>query len=268
MKMDTQAQKRLSNKRVYGPLSERTLHSALKRELLTNFGFENMALVADLLIDRFLAIIDEFSVASGRLQPYQTMVIGVDKREKFGYGTRIADIKLKPAIVTLITPEELLELAEGTPLRALQPRIAARIIEEAYAQDAVLTLSTIGLLFGVSKTTVSKWMMKYREDHPDETLHHAGIVFDMGRTQTHKGPILMLYYQGLLTREIARRTNHDPHRVDKYIKDHQRVAAAHQANHSFSEICLLTGLSPNLVQEHLDWLQCLTNKEDELLVTD
>lgn len=67
--MDTQARKRLSNKAVYGPLSQKTLHSALKRELLTNFGFDNMALIADLLIDRFLAIVDEFSTAPGQLQP-------------------------------------------------------------------------------------------------------------------------------------------------------------------------------------------------------
>jgi len=266
--MDTQTQKRLSNKLVYGPLSQKTLHSALKRELLTNFGFENMALVADLLIDRFLAIVDGFSVTPGRLQPYQTMVIGVDKREKFGYGTSISEVKLRPAVVSLITPEELLELAEGALLRAMQPRIAARIIEEAYAQDAVLTLSTIGLLFGVSKTTIGGWIKRYHEEHPEETLHYAGIVFDMGRAQTHKGAILTLYYQGLLTQEISRRTSHDPHRVDKYIKDHQRVVAAHKAAHSFDEICLLTGLSPGLVREHLDWHRQLINKEDELTTSD
>ena len=36
--MDEQARKRLSNKAIYGPLSQKTLRSALKRELLTNFG--------------------------------------------------------------------------------------------------------------------------------------------------------------------------------------------------------------------------------------
>lgn len=266
--MDTQMHKRLSNKATYGPLSQKTLHSALKRELLTNFGFENMVLIADLLIDRFLAIVTEFSVPLDRLHPYQTMVIGVDKREKFGYGTPIANVKLRPAIVSLITPEEILELAEGAPLRELQPRIAARIIEEAYAQDAVLTLSIVGLLFGVSQTTISGWIQKYKQAHPEQVLHYAGAVFDLGRTQTHKGPVLMLHYQGLLTQEIARRTNHEPHRVDKYLKDHQRIVAAHQAEHSFDEICLLTGLSPSLVQEHLDWYQRLINKEVELTAND
>jgi transposase-like protein len=266
--MDGEASKRLSNKAIYGPLSEKTLHSALKRELLTNFGFENMVLVADLLIERFLSITDEFSVAPGRLQPYQTMVIGVDKREKFGYGTSIANVKLKPAIVSLITPEEILELAEGTPLRELQPRMVARIIKEAFEQDAVLSFSIVGLLFGVSQTTISGWVKKYYESHPDEVLPHAGVVFDLGPTLTHKEQVLTLHYQGLLTQEIARRTNHDPHRVDKYLKDHRRIVTAHEAGHTFDEICLLTGLSPSLVREHLDWYQRLVSKEAELTASD
>jgi len=266
--MDAKASKRLRNKAIYGPLSQKTLHSALKRELLTNFGFESMTLIADLLIDRFLAIVDEFSVVPGRLQPYQTMIIGVDKREKFGYGTRIANVKLKPAIVSLITPEEILELAEGTPLTELRPRMVARIIREAFDQGAVLSLTSVSLLFGVSPTAIGGWIKKYYESHPGEVLPHAGVVFDLGRSRTHKGPVLMLYYQGLLTQEIARRVNHDPQRVDKYIKDHRRIVTAHEAEHSFDQICLLTGLSPKLVREHLNWYQRLTNTENELTASD
>jgi hypothetical protein len=261
--MDVKAGKRLRNKAIYGPLSEKTLHSALKRELLTNFGFDSMPLIADLLIDRFLAIADEFTVAPGRLQPYQTMVIGVDKRERFGYGTRITNVRLKPAIVSLITPEEILELAEGTALTEVRPRMVARIIREAYEQGAVLTLTSVSLLFGVSPTAIGGWIKKYYQSHPGEVLPHAGVVFDVGRSRTHKGPVLMLYYQGLLTQEIARRVNHDPQRVDKYIKDHKRIVTAYEAGHAFNQICLLTGLSSALVREHLEWYQRLTNKESE-----
>ncbi|MBC8445913.1 MAG: DUF1670 domain-containing protein [Chloroflexi bacterium] len=266
--MDPQTPKRLRNKAIYGPLSQKTLHSALKRELLTNFGFENMALIVDLLIDRFLAVIDEFSVAAGRLQPYQTMVIGVDKGEKYGYGTRIADLKLKPAIVSLITPEEILELAEGAPLPEVRSRMAARIFKEAFDQGAVLTLSTVGLLFGSSESAVGSWIQRYHASHPGEVVPHAGAVFDLGRTRTHKGAVLMLHYQGLLTQEIARRINHHPQRVDKYLKDHQRIVTAHEAGHSLDKICLLTGLSPSLVREHLDWYHRLTDREATLKSND
>ena len=262
--MDKHAHKRLRNKSIYGPLTQKTLHSALKRELMTNFGFENMALVADLLIERFLALVDEFTVAPGRLQPFQTMVIGIDKREKFGYGTPISNVKLKPAIVSLITPDEILALAEGTPLPQVRACIIARIIKEAFEQGAVLSFNIIGLLFGAAPTSIGDWVKKYYESHPGEVLPHAGVVFDLGRTRTHKGPILMLHYQGLLTQEIARRTNHDPQRVDKYLSDHQRIVTAHEAGHPLDEICLLTRLSSHLVQQHLDWYQRFTDKKNEL----
>jgi DNA-binding CsgD family transcriptional regulator len=262
--MDAQAHRRLSNKGIYGPLSQKTLHSALKRELLTNFGFENMALIADLLIERFLAILEEFSADPARLHPYQTMVIGIDKGEKFRYGISMTRVKLRSAVVSLITPEEILELAEGTPLPRLRPRMTARIFKEAYDQGAVLTLSTVSLLFAVSYTTIARWVKLYHESHPGEVVPHAGVVFDLGPTRSHKGAVLRLHYQGRLTQEIARQINHDPHRVDKYLKDHHRIVTAHEAGHTFDEICLLTGLSPNLVRQHLNWYQYFANREDKL----
>jgi hypothetical protein len=227
-----------------------------------------MALIAHVLSDRVLALVDEYSVGPGRLQPYQTIVIGVDKREKFRYGTRISNVKLKPAIASLITPEEILALADGTPLPDIRPCMVARIIREAFEQGAVLSFSTVSLLFGVSATTIRVWIKEYYDSHPGQVLPQAGVVFDLGRTRTHMGPMLMLHYQGLLTQEIARRTNHDPQRVDKYTNDHHRIVTAHEAGHTFDEICLLTGLSAHLVQQHLDWYQRFANRETELAASE
>jgi hypothetical protein len=62
----------------------------------------------------------------------------------------------------------------------------------------------------------------------------------------------MVHYQGLLTQKIARRTNPDPQRVGNYINCRHRTVTADEAGHTFDEIRLLTGLSPHLVQQHLD----------------
>jgi len=104
---------RLRKKAVYGPLCQQTLEAVLKRELMANFGFENMGVVADVLIQRLLAIIEEYTPLQKRLRPYQTLVLAVDKNEKFGYGKRMESCRLVPVMVTLISPEELQELAEG-----------------------------------------------------------------------------------------------------------------------------------------------------------
>lgn len=178
---------RLHKKAVYGPLNQQTLEAVLKRELLTNFGFENMGVIADVLIQRFLDIIEEYAPLQKRLRPYQTLVLAVDKHEKFGYGKRMEQCQLVPVIVNLITPEELQELAEGAKTQELRPRIAARILKEAHEQGGVLPFSTVGLLIGLrSVTTVSKAVSLYYEQNPDDVLPHSGTIFDMGRTLTHK----------------------------------------------------------------------------------
>ena len=260
--MDQGSSKRLSNKRIYGPLCEKTLHSALKKELMTNFGFENMVVVADVLIERFLNIIKEFTVDKERLQPYQTMVIGIDKHEKFGYGTSIANVKLKPAIITLMTPEEMMLLADGKSIIDLRPQIIVRIFKEAYSQGSVLSFSTICVLLGISPYTVSKALDKYYEDHPGEVVPHAGTIFDLGRTLTHKDVTLDLSYQGMLTQEIARQINHYPERVDKYLYDHKRIIEAYEEGYSVEKIRFLTGLSQSLVEEHIKYYENVKDKMD------
>ena len=54
---------RLHKKATYGPLCQQTLEARLRRELMTNFGFEQMGVIADVLIQRFLAIIEEYAAA-------------------------------------------------------------------------------------------------------------------------------------------------------------------------------------------------------------
>ncbi len=243
---------RLSQKAIYGPLSQQTLEAVLKRELLTNFGFENMGIVADVLIQRFLAIIEEYAPLQKRLRPYQTLVLAVDKNEKFGYGKRMETCRLVPVMVNLVTPEELQELADGVKLRELRPRIAARILKEAYDQGGVLPFSTVGLLTGLhSATGVSQAVALFYERNPDVILPHSGTIFDMGRTLTHKRAAVLLKHQGLLEQEIARRINHHPSAVARYNNDDERVGQLWEEGKSAEMISFITGLSMKVVQEYI-----------------
>jgi len=243
---------RLQKKAVYGPLCQQTLEAVLKRELMTHFGFENMGVIADVLIQRFLDIIEQYAPLQKRLRPYQTLVLAVDKHEKFGYGKRMEKCQLVPVIVTLITPTELQELADGAKFLELRPRIAARILQEVYDQGGVLPFSTLGLLTGFhSPTTASRAVEQFYEQNPDVTLPHSGTIFDLGRTITHKRAAAMLKHQGLLTKEIARRINHHPCAVDRYINDEARVRQLLEEGKSAEMISFLTGLSLTVVEEYV-----------------
>jgi hypothetical protein len=244
---------RLRKKAVYGPLCRQTLKAVLKRELMTNFRFENMGVIADVLIQRFLAIIEEYAPLQKRLRPYQTLVLAVDKNEKFGYGKRMESCRLVPVIVHLITPEELQELADGAKLREVRPRIAARILQETYEQGGVLPFSTVGLLTGLhSVTGVSEAVSRFYEQNPDVVLPHSGTIFDLGRTLTHKRACVLLKHQGLLTREIARRINHHPNAVASYNNDDERVGRLWEEGKSAEMISFITGLSLSVVQEYIE----------------
>lgn len=242
--------KRLSHKATYGPLAQKTIHNVLKKELLTNFGFSEMGLIADTLIKRLLEIVDEFSPEKIRLLPYQTLVLGVDIKEKMGYGKRMIQTKLKPAIITLFTHKELEGLADGASLEELRPNRVARILKEIYSQGATIPFSELGLLLGVSATTIHQAVKDYYKEHPDERLPHPGTIFDLGPTISHKVLAIELALKGFLTREIARRINHDPSNVDKYLDGFERVLGLMEEGKDLNRICFFTKLSPSLVREY------------------
>lgn len=243
--------KRLSQKVIYGPLCQKTLKNVLKRELLTNFGFENMHIIADTLIDRFLSIIKQYSYQKDRIKPYQTIALAIDKNQKLGYGKTMQQTKLIPVTITLITHKELTELASGARLRDIRPNIVARILKEAYQQGGVFSYNDVAILCGINKTGVKDLVKKYYQTHHPEILPHTGSIFDCGSTLTHKRKIIKLYLSGLLTREISRRTNHHPSNVDNYIKTFEQIRALYEEGKNKQEICFFTQCSETLVEEYI-----------------
>ena len=263
--MNRATARRLSQKQFYGPAADKNLRGMLRKELLTNFGFEQMFVMADVLIDRFLAIIQESDVLHGPLEPFQTVVYGYDKRKKFEFVRRPYHLHLRPARVTIISAEELSQLCEGVSLPYLRGEMAVRILREAYAQDAILSFTDVALVLCQTPPHISKLVRDYKRDHPGEFVPHCGSVLDMGSTQTHKREAVLLYLQGHLTSEIARQIQHAPEDVDRYICDYQRVIELAEEDKSTSQIRFVTGLSPRLVHEHIAlWREMKALKEAEL----
>jgi hypothetical protein len=243
--------KRAHHKAVYGPLAQKSLQSVLKRELMEEFGFESMGLIADSLVKRFLEIIDEYAPERVRLLPGQMLWLAVAKDEKCGYGKPIYRCRMKPVVLTMISPEDLRRMAEDRlSLEELRPDIVARILKEAYSQGGVLALSDVAVILGIQLHTAARLVEKRRLAHPEEVLPHRGTVHDMGRTCTHKLQAINLKLKGLLTKEIAARIHHDPSNVDRYQVDFERVYELHKDGHSVEQICFICKLSPTLVREY------------------
>ena len=249
--MKSQTAKRLYKKAKYGPAANKNIRAILRKELLTNFGFEHMFLMADVLINRFLEIVQEADVIGGHLEPFQTVVYGYDKLKKFEFARRSGNLHLRPARVNIVTAEEIARLRDGTGLPQLRGEMAVRILKEAYAQNAILSFADVGLVMCQVPACVAHLVRRYREAHPGEFIPHCGSVLDMGPTRSHKREAILLYLQGHLTSEIARRIQHAPEDVDRYIYDYQRVTELAQEGQSVNQISFLTNMRPHVVKEHI-----------------
>jgi hypothetical protein len=240
----------LDHKDHYGPAASKNIRGILRQELLSNFGFEHMFLMADVLIDRFLKIIHDAEAIHGPLEPFQTVVYGYDKLKKFTYARQPYRLHLRGARVSIITAEEIAQLRAGVSLPQLRSEIAVRILREAYGQNVILSFTDVSLIMCQSPARISQLLREYRKNHPGEFVPHCGSVLDMGGTLTHKRDAILLYLQGNLTSEIARKIEHAPEDVDRYIYDYQRVIELAQAGKSSAQIAFVTGLRPHVVRDH------------------
>jgi hypothetical protein len=262
--MKDQTARRLYQKAKYGPAANKNIRAILRKELLSNFGFEHMFLMADVLIDRFLEIVQKADVIGGHLEPFQTVIYGYDKLKKFEFARRPCHLHLRAARVSIVTAEEIARLRDGASLPQLRSEMAVRILKEAYAQNVIFSFADVGLAMCQVPACIARLVRQYRAVHPDEFIPHCGSVLDMGPTRTHKREAVLLYLQGHLTSEIARRIQHAPEDVDRYIYNYQRVIELAQDGKSVAPISFVTNLRPHLVREYIGlWKESEAMKKAE-----
>jgi len=238
----------------YGPLSQKTLHNVLKRELVEQFGFENMGLIAEGLIHRFLEILADFDPKHRTLLPGQALWLAVSRRDRSRIDQPLWRSKLVPVRLTLLDPEDLAQASDGTPWDDLRERRAVRLLQQAYEQGGVLGQHDVAVLLGLSQSTVSRLIHQYQQ-RTGEVLPFRGTVHDLGRTLTHKRQAVEWKLQGLLTQEIARRIHHTPEAVDAYLTDFERVYQLHRDGKTLVQIAFFTRIAQSVVRQYIDLIE-------------
>ena len=236
-------------KALYGPSHEKTLHNLLKRELVLNFGYENKLKIADVLIESFLEIISQYGHDKDALTPHQIVWPAVAIDDYPGYGKTMANTKQVSVVVTLWTAEELEQLAQGQNPKTLIGQRIARFHKEAFAQHGVLSTVDTGLILNLSPGRISQLRQQWEKEH-NEILPSRGSYHDLGTTLTHKRKIIELHLQGLMPSEIARKTDHDPQCVDRYIRDFERKVPFFEEGQLITKIAFYTRLSERLIKEY------------------
>ena len=200
-----------AHKRFTKPMIERFFET----ELPKNFGPNLRSTIADKLIDIFLSN----SVDTQQLKPGQIFWNAVHIE------TRADAFKVKfvPIVLTMVCQDDIYKLEKGLKISEHRQNVIARITNEAYQQNALLSMRDIALLMASSPSHITKMRQEYERRNNCQLLH-TGNLHDMGSTITHKYQIIYKYVveKKELTK-IADETNHSLKAVDHYIKDFNRV---------------------------------------------
>lgn len=238
------------SKQIYGPLQQKNIKNELIRYLIENYGFDSKPKIASAIVSEFISIYEEAMVDKQRLSFGQILWPAVKKEEKHGNGKTLAKTAQKTVILTLVDADDLKDLANGMSIKELAKKRIVRVIEEAFGQGGVLSLSDVAVIFSKTPGRISQLLSEYQKEK-DKIVPYRGNVHDIGKSVTHKTKIVQMHLKGYQTIEIARATRHSPGAVDRYIADFDRVKMLFKQGMSISEIAYLTSLSESLVSEYI-----------------
>lgn len=161
-------------------------------------------------------------------------------------------MKLVPVILTLVNNDDISKLENGLKITEHRQNVVARMLEEAYSQNALLSMRDVSLLLSINDSYATINRKKYEEKH-NVLLPHPGNLQDMGSCITHKFQII---YKCVVEKKdpiiAAKETNHTVMAVDRYLKDFNRVKTLYLDDKDENYIHLVTKLSLNLIAQYVN----------------
>ena len=229
-----------AHKRFFKPAIE----NFFKTEFTKSFGPNVRSFIADELIKIF----QENNRDINSLKPGQVLWNAIHKDTR----ADSKNMKLVSVILTLVNDDDIFNLKNGLKAHLHRQNVVARMLKEAHAQDALLSMRDVSLLLAISYPTASNTRKKYEEIH-NVILPHPGSLQDMGSCLTHKYQII---YKCVVEKKdpiiAAKETNHTIMAVDRYLKDFNRVKTLYLDNKDENYIHLVTKLSLHLIAQYVD----------------
>lgn len=233
------------------------IENFFKTEFEKSFGPNTRSFIADELIKIF----KEHNRDTNTLKPGQILWNATHKDTR-------ADskrMKLVPVVLTVVNDDDVSKLENGAKLSGYKQNVVARMLKEAYKQDALLSMRDVGLLLAMSFSNASSIRKCYEKTHNVE-LPHCGNLQDMGSCITHKNQII---YKNVVEKKdpitVARETNHTIYAVDNYLRDFNRVKTLYLDGKNPNYIHLVTKLSLNLIAQYVSIINQYVKKTDNAI---
>ena len=226
---------------------KRTLEAACERflrDVVPNAGGPKLR---QLLAEKLLSLFRKYTVEQSRLEPGQMLWVAVDKDTP----ACSRQARYKPVILTLITKEECMRLAnKDHRIPPLIPLTIARLCNEAYAQGALLSMRDIALIFKRDLSNISRHRLLH-EQKTGQTLPFVGSLQDSGTTTSHKAMILrkvLIEKKDMLA--VRHETRHSQRSIDRYLKDYHRVETLLLDGKDTCYISQVTRMSCHLIEQY------------------
>jgi hypothetical protein len=166
-------------------------------------------------------------------------------------GKSIAQTKLRPVVLDIITDSDIEDWKTPVHHRELRLKKVERWTQQAYDQGALLTQLDLAILLTTSSMTAGEYVREYQNLY-HRPLPTRGNIQLIGSGQTHKKQIIALHLKGYLVPTICQKTNHSKEAVERYIRDFESVKLLSTKFDDVDVISRIIRLTPSVVKQYLD----------------
>jgi hypothetical protein len=241
--------------REYGRIKGKSLKHILLDRFLNQYGYDKGAVTASAIIDDLLALIEQYYRYKDNsfLKQGQMVWHAVPIDEYPKKGKSIAQTKLKPVVLDIITDSDIEDMKTPLHHRELRLKKIERWTTQAYDQGALLTQLDLAVLLTSSTMTTGQYVREYHSLY-NRPLPTRGNVQLIGSGQTHKKQIIALHLKGFLVPTICQKTNHSKEAVERYIRDFESIKLLSTKFDDVDVISRIIRLTPSVVKQYLDLL--------------
>ena len=206
--------------------SGKGIESAIKHLINDEYSFIGGERIQEMFANDMVRLFRQYSRDPWNLEVGQTLWFAVDKNEKPGPAKTLAKMRITPVILSVTHEDDKHLRANGYSHKEVRKFKVARLLQEAYSQNGVLTQADVAEILGVSAGTIGKDIREYSVENT-VILPYRGTIHDIGPSLTHKKLIVSLFLQNFPTPDIARKTCHTEEACDRYIKAFKKVRTLH-----------------------------------------
>lgn len=241
--------------REYKRIKGKSLKHILLDRFLNHYGYDKGAVTASAIIDDLLALIEHYYRYNDNsfLKQGQMVWHAVPVDEYPKKGKSIAQTKLKPVVLDIITDSDIEDMKTPLHHRELRLKKIERWTTQAYDQGALLTQLDLAVLLTSSTMTTGQYVREYQNLY-SRPLPTRGNVQLIGSGQTHKKQIIALHLKGYLVPTICQKTNHSKEAVERYIRDFESVKLLSTKFDDVDVISRIIRLTSSVVKQYLDLL--------------